>query len=317
MPLRRCVKCGKFIKGDGVSLGGKYYHKGCAVCAYCGVKLTSAYVICKGNLYHTECNPATGQKICAYCRKSITGTYYILHDKLYHTDCYHKHVQKTCYICRKPIGVETYTWDYWGNYAHTMHGTAKTLFCYACGRIIASSGKRIGANAVLCDICAMTAVTTAEQVEVCRKRVLQVFDSLGITDVPRNTPIELKSQDEMEHRLGYNHHYVTRHLSRADFRITITRALPALYFQGVLAHEMLHSWLTLFGREVTQDEAEGFCNLGEAFVYTKDDSPFAHYLLKRIYENADEIYGEGYRLQKERYEKLGWAGLLASLRSKS
>lgn len=47
MPILICAKCGKFIKGDGVSVEGKNYHKECLECAYCGAKLTGSVVTYK------------------------------------------------------------------------------------------------------------------------------------------------------------------------------------------------------------------------------------------------------------------------------
>jgi hypothetical protein len=135
-----------------------------------------------------------------------------------------------------------------------------------------------------------------------------------ITGVPENIPVALVPKGQMNGHLGDIRYYKVRDPQRADFHIRMTYGLPDLYFRGVLAHEMLHSWLALYGRQVTTDECEGFCNLGEAFVYTKEDTPLAHYLLKQMYKNADAVYGDGYRLQKQRYEKLGWEGLLKSLR---
>jgi hypothetical protein len=174
----------------------------------------------------------------------------------------------------------------------------------------------LGKETAICSTCSSSSVTTDAQVEQCRQKVIRVFDELGITGIPLTIPISMKPTDEMEGTLGHIRYYKTRMPNLADFRIYMTYGLPRLYFQGVLAHEMLHSWLALYGREVTNDESEGFCNLGNAFIYVKDDSDFAHYLMKRMYKNADLVYGDGYRLQKQRYEKLGWAGLLESLRYK-
>ena len=316
MAINRCTKCGKFIKCDGISMGGKFYHKKCLVCSYCGAELTSSFVSYKGNLYHTECNPASGKKVCAYCRKHISGSYYTLEGKHYHQDCYHKHIEKFCSVCGRPIE-GTYTIDNWGNCAHVMHGTEKTKRCDTCGRIIAGSAMKIGSNALLCCVCATSSVTTSTQVESCRAKVFSMFKSFGINGVPKDIPIELKMKDSMgdaEGRIRYNK---TRLGEISNFHIEITYGLPETHFLGVLAHEMLHSWLELYGREVTNEESEGFCNLGCAWVYQKIDTDLSRYLLKRMYESEDRIYGDGYRLQKERFEKLGWAGLLESLRHKT
>lgn len=314
MPIRLCPKCKKVVAWDAVFHGGKYYHKSCFVCSYCGHKLTGTVATYNGQPYHPECNPASGKQVCAYCRKAITGASYILAGKHYHQDCYHKHIEKKCCVCCKPIGNCTYTYDSWGNYAHITHGKSQTQFCFSCGRILATGAKAIGSKAQICSVCASSSVTTSSQVEDCRKKVFAVFKSLGITGIPEDIPVELKSTDLMGGALGRIRYSVSRNRKFADFSIEMTFGLPELHFRGVLAHEMLHSWLVLYGREVTDDECEGFCNLGSGFVYQKEDTAFAKYLLKRLYENADKIYGEGYRLQKERYEKLGWKGLLDSLR---
>ena len=317
MSVRICTKCHKVIAGAGIPVGGKYYHKKCLECAYCGQKLAGFFVTYKGLPYHTECNPATGQKVCAYCHKPITlfSSSYSIDGKYYHKDCYHQHVEKKCCICGKPIHGRYYK-DEWENISHTEHGGVKPRFCFCCGRIIAGKPTMLGKDTAICRVCASDSVTTDTQVEQCRQKVISVFKDLGITGIPLTIPISMKPTDDMEGTLGHISYYKTRKPELADFRIFMTYGLPKLYFTGVLAHEMLHSWLALYGREVTKDENEGFCNLGKAFIYTKDDSDFARYLIKQMYKNEDLVYGEGYRLQKQRYEKLGWAGLLESLRHK-
>jgi hypothetical protein len=315
MAIFRCARCGIFIKGDGVSKEGKYYHKECLECAYCGAKLTGTIVTYKGKLYHNECNPASGKKICAFCRKPISGSYYDLEGKHYHKDCYHKHVEKICSVCGNPI-TGIYTVDDWGNCAHVMHGAEKTKHCDTCGRIIAGSPKQIGNNAVLCSVCATSSVTTSTQVESCRTKVLSMFKSFGIKGVPEDIPIKLKNKDLMEGAEGHILYSKSGSGIFSNFRIEITYSLPMDHFLGVLAHELLHSWLVLYGREVTDEECEGFCNLGCAWVYQKINTDLSKYLLKQMYKSEDTIYGDGYRLQKERFEKLGWEGLLESLRHK-
>lgn len=313
--INRCAKCKKFIKGDGITHGGKFYHRECFVCSYCGGKLTDSFVTYKGDLYHTECNPASGKMICAVCRKPISGYYYDSKGKHYHEDCFHKHVEKTCSVCGKPIN-GTYTIDDWGNCAHTTHGTEKTKRCDTCGRIISGIAKQIGKNAVLCNICATSSVTTSVQIEACRTKVLSMFKSFGINGVPEDIPINLKHKDLMEGAEGRIHYLRSGLRIFSNFHIDIICGLPEDHFQGVLAHELLHSWLVLYGREVTDEECEGFCNLGCAWVYQRINTDLSRYLLKRMYKSEDRIYGDGYRLQKERFEKLGWAGLLESLRHK-
>ena len=315
MSVRICTKCHKVIAGNGIPVAGRYYHKKCLECAYCGQKLAGFFITYHGLPYHTECNPSSGMRICAYCRKPITTSSYSLGKRYYHKECYHLHVERKCAVCGQPVHGSYYK-DEWGNISHTEHHGEKPRFCFCCGRIISAEPTMLGKDKAICSTCASTSVTTDSQVEQCRQKVISVFNDLGITGIPLTIPISMKPIDEMEGTLGHICYYKTRKPSLADFHIFMTYGLPKLYFQGVLAHEMLHSWLVLYGREVTNDENEGFCNLGEAFIYTKDNSDFAKYLIKQMYKNEDTIYGDGYRLQKQRYEKLGWAGLLESLRHK-
>ena len=315
MALRICAKCGKVVPRVGVTYAGKIYHKECFVCAYCGGPIQRFVEVHDNAFYHPECKPASGLLICAYCRKPITGSSYRIDDKYYHEQCYHQHLEKTCCICGEVIH-SRYFRDPWGNYSHDLHDGRKPSFCYACGRIIAGGSWSLGKDAELCAVCAPAAITTDAAVEECRRKVISVFRQLRITGVPENIPVALVPKGQMNGHLGDIRYYKVRDPQRADFHIRMTYGLPDLYFRGVLAHEMLHSWLALYGRQVTKDECEGFCNLGEAFVYTMEDTPLAHYLLKQMYKNADAVYGDGYRLQKQRYERLGWEGLLKSLRYK-
>lgn len=221
-------------------------------------------------------------------------------------------VEKCC-ICGEPVRSRYYR-DSWGNISHMSHNGQTPSFCFTCGRIVSSAGRSLGKEDKQCGMCTSAAVTSDAAVELCRKKVLSVFRSLGITGVPEDIPVMLVPLDDLEGAVGRIHYYGVRGTLRMGFHIRIAYGLQELYFRGILAHEMLHSWLALYGRKVTDDEREGFCNLGEAFVYTREDTALAHYLLKQMYKNSDAVYGAGYRLQKERYEKLGWEGLLKSLR---
>ena len=316
MVLRICEKCHKGIVGKSLILDGRFYHENCLVCAYCGQSAKYPFVSYRGRAYHTVCSPASGQKICAWCLHSIFGRYYKKGERYYHVDCYKNHIEKQCVICGQPIHGEYYK-DSWGNYAHTSHDGKKTKYCYACHRLIKTPGMLLDEDHCLCEICTKTSVTTQEQVESCRRKVIAIFRELGITGMPENIPVNLVRLNKMRNARGRFHYKLRTHADPRSFSIDIIYGLPEVLFMGILAHEMLHSWLELYGRERTKAEEEGFCNLGTGFVYTRIDTPFSRFLLKREYENADEIYGEGYRLQKSRYERLGWAGLLESLRKKT
>ena len=81
-----------------------------------------------------------------------------------------------------------------------------------------------------------------------------------------------------------------------------------------LAHELLHSWISLYGIKLPNNEAEGLCNLGKFLVLKQEKNKDAAYLIHwALEENKDPVYGDGYRLMKKRLEKLGWKGLMDAL----
>ncbi len=65
---------------------------------------------------------------------------------------------------------------------------------------------------------------------------------------------------------------------------------------------------------MTQQEKEGFCNLGKAMVLLRSLSPQGEYLLKMMAEDQDPIYGDGYRNLKRRLNTMNWEKLIESMR---
>lgn len=287
--MKVCPDCNRIVSAvDAVCIGGTYYHRSCRTCCRCG--------------------------------KLITGRLELFDGKPCHPECQSKPV--TCSICGK--SVRTYREDHWGNIACREHAHT----CQYCGRFLSPSthgGKlfslQSGASSHdvwVCGLCADAMVTTKEAVEKCRSEVMSIFRNNGIRGIPSDIPIELSDLHEVARRagglvLGRNKGRISPSRSRYSFSIQVYYQLPRLVFCGVLAHELLHSWVALYAIDLPPEEEEGFCNLGEYLVLKQDHTRYGAYRISRLQEDSDPVYGDGFRLMENRLSKLGWKGLMDAL----
>lgn len=170
----------------------------------------------------------------------------------------------------------------------------------------------------VCGLCADSMVATQDSVEKCRREVLALFRKNGILGIPSDIPIELSDLHVVARRagglvLGRNKGRISPSRSRYSFSIQVYYQLPRLVFCGVLAHELLHSWVALYAIDLPPEEEEGFCNLGEYLVLQQDSTPYGVYRISCLRKDPDPVYGEGFRLMEDRLSKLGWKGLMDAL----
>ena len=87
-----------------------------------------------------------------------------------------------------------------------------------------------------------------------------------------------------------------------DYNIT-----DIVHLGAVLAHELCHAYFTLnfYGDDLVDKICEGTCELwGYVYLMAQEkESVEAKYRMKVMRENTDKIYGDGFRLALEAYEK--------------
>lgn len=322
-----CHKCRKIITRDHKNVLDKKFHPECFVCHYCKQKITKSSVEYGGNIYHVECNPSNGKIVCGICRKNIVGKYIISKEINYHQNCFENHVINQCCVCG--IGIkDAYFKDDWGNYAHSHHGGKKPDFCFACGRIISdkssNGGGRVDKKRIICGHCINDIVDGPGKIEKNKNAVFSIFNNKGITGISPNIPVHVISDSFLSKlggntgdglKLGINKHreIIGLGMAKYEFNIYILDYMPSLYFQGILAHELLHAWLILYAINLPENEVEGFCNLGSYLIYSNENNRFSHVLIKKMFADMSPLYGEGFQLMNKRLEKLGWKGLLKAV----
>ena len=256
------------------------------------------------------------KKICSVCGEDITGDSCVNGLSCYHVHCFLSKVAPTCCFCELPIGRESFYHDDWKHAAHSYHKDVMR-WCQSCGRIYADDDmphEKLWRS--LCPPCAKTVVDDEDKLRDCLVRDLETLKAVGIVGIPSTIPIYIKPKHDMTHCLGKCYLSIHRESNHIDCHIDMVEGLSELEFRGVLAHELFHYWIAKFARKTTPQEEEGFCNLGKALIYTRERSIHGDYLLWRMYKNDDKIYGDGYRLQKMRLEKMDWSELLNSLYKK-
>ena len=292
--MKICPDCHKVVTAlDAIEIDGKFYHKSCRICYKCGKII---------------------QDQLLYPKQEFEG-------HSYHFSCLH--AAPVCCICGKIT--HRYVRDFLGNFACSEHGS----ICQYCGSIVRhghtfkytyiQDGERVSRDEQICDKCADSIIKTPEDIERCRSEVMSVFKRNGISGIPDDIPISLSDmKEESEKRgrgiWGLNCGRISSSRSRYSCEIFIHENLPYLVFKGVLAHELLHSWIALYAIRLPDNEEEGLCNLGKFLILKQEKSREADYLIQwALEENKDPIYGDGYRLMKKRLDKLGWKGLMDAL----
>ena len=291
-----CPDCHKVVAPrDAIVIKGKTYHKACRICSHCGKPIEGKPEVFMGQIFHTHCS-VLAIKPCVVCGKTSV----LRQINHWHETACEEHAH-TCHYCCHFLSPKTgfgrtFSMDY------IEDGEIKTKEKYICGN------------------CERTIVNTQEEVERCRKEILEIFHAHKITGIPADVPIVLSDMRAESEKSGYaiagqHRAAISPSRSKYSFSISIKNSMPEFVFKGVLGHEMLHSWLRLYAIELPKDECEGFCNLGEELVLKSIGTPESKYWIKRTLEDStDPIYGDGYRLMRKRLDKLGWEGLMRAVR---
>lgn len=217
-----------------------------------------------------------------------------------------------CMICDTEIRGR-YLIDAWKQSVCDWH---KIEYCSSCGRFVKLSDLHLPDGRCLCSFCHPSIVHLSQHIEWVEKRVRSILSSCGITDIPQNTPIRLVSPIEMAKLSGSKQinlfqpgltrtsKMVGLFVSRCNHTIYIFNYLPKIQFAGVLAHELLHVWQNEKGILLPSSYAEGFCNVGSYVVYDAINTDISHYFIKRLAEDPNPIYGDGFRQVVDIYKKM-------------
>lgn len=216
-----------------------------------------------------------------------------------------------CVVCGREI-TGSYYLDNYGNKACAFHGD-DIKRCKDCHKILSNEESVfINGRDWHCHSCHNGAVKDEAEARSVFYELIDEYKEIGITGFDKSTVIRLVTHSE-----GWSGQTCSTFDGYSySFEILILSPTHRLLFKSTLAHEMLHTWVKLHNIKMdTSDIEEGFCNLGSAWVLEKSYSEIGRIHLKNMDKNYDLRYGQGYRLMKNKLRKMGWKGLLASLKS--
>ncbi len=294
-------------------------------CAACGRAIDGEFIETEGKTYHPE------HFLCGYCKLPIENIRYVVHEKTnYHPHCYEEHIALRCALGDGIIDGE-YLRDHWGNVYHLSHEHDADQ-CDYCRRFISKTltggGYKYDDGRIICSLCARSAVDDVDEAgklmaEVARhlRRVGLAVDldsiRLRLVDLDRMRQLAAASSHELK---GYTHFIRYSSSGEGDpdniATVYVLHGMPRVDVIATLAHELTHVWQLTHGRKENDDAlCEGSSNYAAYLVLKEYSGPETEYLVKKMLENQDPVYGEGFRRVKRFAEERSveeWIRLLRS-----
>ena len=275
-------------------------------CDICNNVLYGKYVSVNGIRMHPACFN------CSKCGFAIDSNYNFQNGKYYHEWCYNQEYGIKCCLCKNII-IGEYIIDFCDNRAHLTHNGINTICCKSCGIFCFEN------VLCLCNTCEGKIIHNKTQIDYSFNKILNSLSNLGLDISKHNIMIIIKPKEQINsngiNQLGYAQTtiYFFGKQRKFEHRISIVNNLPDLEFEGVLAHEMLHTWLTENEIKLPDYQTEGFCNLGSFYLYGADNSKHGKYLINNLFADTSYIYGDGFRFMNKILETHNWTGLIKML----
>jgi hypothetical protein len=264
---------------------------------------------------------------CDVCGRPITEGRFVMHEgQPCHPACYESSIAPRCAVCSSAL-MGPHRINYWGDRYCSDH--VETLAsCAYCGRLVPHTTKRLRRRSIdniRCSVCASTAIESAPQARLLMPPLIDWLEQQGVRLRQRTFHIEVLNRTDFmsrqgDHRdpLGLTTSTRTMRNKRVDHAaidsVAILQGLPLTLFEGVCIHELGHVWLVQHNvvNLPTVDE-EGFCELLAYRHYMAIGSKADLFYARRIAENGDPIYGDGFRKLNELEARVGFDQIIRSL----
>ena len=285
-------------------------------CSGCKTPITENHITAMGKHFHSKCFRCKG------CNKSInTDKFAEKNGFIYHIDCYSYKYNPKCSICLKPM-VRTYFTNSWGESYCQVH---KKEFptCYSCGRLIhkrlQGKSKYYNDGRSICGNCNKTSINTEKNGLSILNQVKTDLSKIGYEFKPVYIPLRLTDQltlKKISKKKGTGQtagmtctNQILKDNKTVKIEVTnilILNGLPKIHFCSICAHELTHAWLFLNNfRLLPQKVEEGLCTLSEYLWLKHINNEESKYRIQCLLDNPDQVYGDGFRLALESYNKFG------------
>lgn len=292
------------------------------------IKAGVSYIISNGKIYcDQDCYEKSLPK-CAVCGKSVNGGY-IQNGKNYCSDKCLQSSWEACILCGKKVRSGVHFGSRNGDF-YCMECSEKPV-CFACNLPNDCRILKDGRN--ICPDCSKTSITSYKQamdairdVRKIMKDKLNVFTDNDIKfELVDKNYLNSKSQSqEMELGLFYHEQRIKTETSTKSiygyefgkkvnttqtdsFYIYLLTDLPKEKFIEVTAHELTHDWMEMKYPGITDPKiTEGWAEYTASRINILYGN---EHLNKRMKENTNPVYGDGYRYISQYVEKNKIQGL--------
>ena len=221
-----------------------------------------------------------------------------------------------CFYCNKTIDGR-YVEDRYGNVSCASHiDNGEVEVCGECLRLVPVQGNRLLDGRVVCHDCMKIAVTPSRPYDWIEKQVWARLQNWGFgdLDMSRITIWTATSKEMAMYRKKdvdvFNEGFCRLWPETMKVDLFVESHLTKIHFAGVLAHELLHAWnfqnLIL---DIPNQWSEGMCNVASYLTYKSIDFPLARIYEENMMKDTDPIYGDGFRMVLDYYERYGWDGI--------
>lgn len=330
-----CQKCQIPIRSEKfVVEHGQPYHGECLSealnlrCASCGELILGNYTEAMAKVWHPE------HFVCTHCKSQFQDRKFIEKDgKPYCDQCNSELFLPRCSICQKPMSGK-YLVNEWDDQFCAIH-EYQFEKCSSCGRLVSpaltNGGVRYPDGRATCNICRKTAVDDLNVAWPAFNKVRRTLANFGIDIVKEQIPIHLVDKNtimklstsyDREHTFGVTHKTIITQMGIQKGQqvnsISILHGLPWEHFTAVAAHEIGHAWLCLAGISIFMPRIEeGFCELISYLWLERLGTPTALVQMKRMEENKDMTYGDGFRMAFKSYQKYSLDAIKTHLQTTS
>ncbi len=302
------------------------------ICKSCAQAIHGNYLNALNADWHPE------HFCCVVCQQPVTEpSFYVHAGQPCHQHCYENTLAPRCTICHKAL-LGKHQINEWGERFCSDH--AKELApCSYCGRFVPDATKRLRRRSIediRCAICAATAIETIQQAQLHVPQLVNWVEAQSVHFRQKSFRIEVLDRAAFNTREGGRRDPLglttsTRYLrnQRVDHArvesVAILQGLPLTLFAGVCVHELGHVWLVQHNIvNLPLIEEEGFCELLAYRWYTEAptliapdeaaSSPnAAPFYARRIAENPNPVYGDGFRKVQHLADRVGFAQIVKSL----
>ena len=323
-----CQRCGQILTGQYIQALGSDWHPDCWRCEGCGKSIKGSFIPQDGRPYHAACHDERFGLRCTFCHGLILGKYFTHEGMPVCEKDYLARIAARCFFCDQVLP-GTYMGNAFGQRACKRHDHGPC--CSSCDRWLGPEERRQPAKSdfgtVLCHTCRIHAVWTEEA-----QGYGNLFGSAALRELGLElklvipVPIRLESVARIRKLKGPHQQRpdgITqtrvetindRESARMVREIIVVGGLALEHFEGVLAHEFGHVWLFHGKLDHLSDlQAEGFCELVKYRWLAKLGTPLAYEIQRKMENNPDPVYGNGFRLLKGQWDRDGISGVLGLL----